>query len=496
MAGERLPRPDRAPPFSEEHERAALGSVLLVGSKWDVLKVDWNLKADAFYIPAHRVTWEAMESLAAAGRPVDVIAVVDQMKRDGTLEKAGGPMFLDGLMELTPTAEHVEFHAEQVAGYWSAAAKGVELLCEVMEERKSTVSNVEYMDRALARWDQQAEYRKNKQTPPLLGLSTGLPRIDELLNGLKKGVIVLAARQSTGKTALEGQISTHVVNMGHPVLRITQDSDIQELWDRDICRTAGVSLAKMERGWMFGNQRQQVVDSKELMKDWPMRCEDEVWKIRDVCSLIRADVAKRRKVNPLTGLPEPYLVTIDYLQLLRTGIPSVDNDRNSRMEECMTHLKRLYKELGIPIMVLSQIARDKDRLTGRGGCNWLDNRPIMEDIKDCSSIEQGAHVIGLMSKVEDLADEEGRTGKVTLVALDWAKHKNGQTGPIFTRFDRPYFRWEEFTQLQQSAVVKFLHDEKLVKVMKMKPEKLKEPVFENVGDAVARCNEMPMKGGG
>ncbi len=237
----------------------------------------------------------------------------------------------------------------------------------------------------------------------------------------------------------------------------------------------------MERGYMYGNQRQQVVDASTMMADWPMRCEDDVWKIRDVCSLIRADVAKRGTK----------LVTIDYLQLLRTGIQSVDNDRNSRMEECMTHLKRLYKELGIPIMVLSQIARDKDRLTGRGGCNWLDNRPIMEDIKDCSSIEQGAHVIILMSKVDDIPDENQRTGKVTCVALDIAKHKNGQTGPIFCRFDRPYFSWDELSRLQQSAVVKFLHDEKAVKVMKVKPEKLKDPKFESVGDAIERAGEMP-----
>jgi len=500
-------------PFSEEHERAALGSVLLEPATWGTLKTEIGLCAEAFYIPAHRVTWEAMECLAADGRPLDAVSVADQMKRAGTLEKAGGPLFLDGLMDATPTAMHVEHHGEQVFGYWNrrrvieaarkveqlaldgaaqdgrgAAAKGVEMLCEVLEQRVTTVMNKEYMARALARWDVQAEYRKKNQTPPLLGLSTGLPRLDELLNGLKKGVIVLAARQSTGKTALEGQISTWVANQGHPVLRITQDSDIQELWDRDICRTAEVSLAKMERGYMFGNQRQQVVDASGLMESWPMRCEDDVWKIRDVCSLIRADVAKRGTK----------LVTIDYLQLLRTGIPGVDNDRNSRMEECMTHLKRLYKELGIPIMVLSQIARDKDKLNGRGGCNWLDNRPIMEDIKDCSSIEQGAHVIILMSKVDDVPDEEGRTGKVTCVALDVAKHKNGMTGPLFCRFDRPYFKWEELSQLQQKAVVKFLHDEKAVKIMKVKQEKLKDPTFENVGDAIARASAMPNEkhGGG
>lgn len=500
---------DRIPPHSEEHERAALGCVLLDGATWATLKNDAGLCADAFYIPAHRLLWETMEAMAAEGRPLDVVSVTDQLRRSMTLEKVGGPMLLDAIMEATPTAAHVEFHGEQVAGYFSrrkvidaarriealahdgqavdgkaAAARGVDLLCEVLEVRKQATTNVEYMDAAIKRWDAQAEFRNKGQTPPLLGLSTGLPRIDELLNGLKPGVIILAARQSTGKTALEGQISSFLCNQGNPVLRITQDSGIQELWDRDLCRYAGVSMAKMERGYMFGKQRQEVVDSRLVMKDWPMRCEDEVWKIKDVCSLIRADVAKRGTK----------LVTIDYLQLLRTGIQSIDNDRNSRMEECMMHLKRLYRALNIPILVLSQIARDKDRLTGRGGVNWLDNRPIMEDIKDCGSIEQGAHVIILMSKIDDIPDAEtGKTGKNTCVALDVAKHKNGMTGPIFTQFERPYFLWKELEKDQQAAVNKFLHDERAMKLMKVKREKLTEPVFESVGDAIAGANRLPLK---
>ena len=513
MAGE-----VRQAPHSAEHEGAALGSVLLDVAAFSVLKNDVGLKAEAFYIPAHRLVWEAMEALAAEGRPCDVVSVVDAMRRSGELEKCGGPLFLDGLMENTPTAAHAEFHGEQVLGYWSrrrvidaarkteqlamdgqavdgrgAAAKGVELLCEVMETRKAVVTNEAYMDNSIERWKVQAEYRKNKLPTPLLGLSTGLPRVDELLNGLKPSLMVLAARQSTGKTALEGQISSYIANQGTPVLRITQDSDIQELWDRDICRMAEVSLAKMERGWMFGADEQKVIDSRGLMREWPVRCEDDVWKIRDVCSLIRADVAKRRRIRD-DGTPEPYLVTIDYLQLMRTGIPSVDNDRNSRMEECMMHLKRLWRALKIPILVLSQIARDKEGLKGRGGgCNWLDNRPILEDIKDSSAIEQAANVAILMSKVEDVADEEGRTGKVTLVALDVAKHKGGPTGPIFARFDRPYFLWHELKKHEQAAVVKYMQDEKRLKVFKVKEDKLQQPVFGSVTEALARADEMEQK---
>jgi replicative DNA helicase len=185
-------------------------------------------------------------------------------------------------------------------------------------------------------------------------------------------------------------------------------------------------------------------------------------------------------------------VTIDYLQLLRTGNPRIDENANARMDECMARIKGTAFALGIPIMVLSQVARDKDRLTGKAGVNWLDSRLIMEDVKDCGSIEQMAHAMLLLSKVADLPDENGNIGKATCVALDVAKHKGGPTGPIFMRFDRPYFKFEEYSAQEQHAIMKFLHDERLTKgPMRMKPEKLKPPVFESVADAIERASELP-----
>jgi replicative DNA helicase len=501
-----------AQPWSMEHEQGCIGSVLRDAVAFSVLKNDVGLCGEAFYLPGHRIVWEVMERLAMEGRPIDMLTIADQMKRDDTLDKVGGVLFLDGIEERTPTATQCEFYGAQVKGYWSrrkaieagmkvmqvaldaheedglgAAAKGMEILAGVLDDRKRSTTNDEYMQRAFEKWEVQAGYRDRDETPPLLGLSTGLDRLDDLMNGLKKGVIVMPARQSTGKTALEGQICTSLAHEGVPVLRITRDSDIQELWDRDICRQAGVSMAKMDRGWMYGKQRQQVKDSIELMKAWPVRCVDDVWMVKDVCSLIRADHAKRGTK----------LVTIDYLQLLRTGNPRIDENANGRMDECMARIKGTAFALGIPIMVLSQVARDKDRLTGKTGVNWLDNRLIMEDVKDCGSVEQMAHAMLLLSKVDDIPDEEtGHIGKVTCVAVDLAKHKGGPTGPIFMRFDRPYFRFEEYSALEQEAIMKFLRDERRVKgPLRVKKEKLDEPVFESVADAVRRCNEMPVKRG-
>jgi replicative DNA helicase len=507
MAGDR--RLDKAPPYSEEAEQGVLGSVIIEPGVFGLLRADMGLKEDSFYIPAHRIVWAAMEKLAELGRPIDTITLVEQLKREQTLEKCGGPMFLDGLVERTPTAAHAEFYGEQVRQCWSrrkviesarkmealandpgcedartAAAKGVEMLCEVLEERRRSTTNAEYMSEAMKDWERLAGYRQRKEAVPLLGYPTGLDRLDDVIDGMQKNLIVLGARQSTGKTTLEGQVVGFMCDkIGMPVLRITRDSKIADLWKRDICREAGVSLAKMNKGFLYEKGKQVVTDTIKMLEDWPVRIVDDAWRIRDVCALIRADVAKRGTK----------LVTIDFLQMFRVGDPRIDGDRNGRMEEVLTQLKGLVLELKIPIMCLSQFARDKDRLTGKSGINWIETRPILEDLKDSGSIEQLADVGILLSKVDDIPDEEGHTGKVTVVACDVAKNKNGPTGPVFLRFDRPYFKMSEFGELEQRAVVKFLYDEITVKRMKgMTWDKIKDqPVFQSVAEAIERAREMP-----
>lgn len=500
---------DKAAPCSEEAEQGVLGSVMLDPGVFGLLRAELGIQEDSFFMPAHRIVWAAMERLAEVGRPIDMITLIDELKKDGGLVKCGGSLFLDGLLERTPTAAHAEFYGEQVRQSWSrrkvidaarkmeqlandagcddartAAAKGVEMLCVVLEERRRTTTNAEYMAEALKDWERLAGFRQRKEAVPLLGYPTGMDRLDDVIDGLQKNLIVLGARQSTGKTTLEGQVVGFLCDkVGLPVLRITRDSKISDLWKRDICREAEVSLAKMNKGFLYDSGKQKVHDTIKMMEEWPVRVVDDVWKIRDVCALIRADVAKRGTK----------LVTLDFLQMFRVGDSRIDADRNGRMEEVLSQLKGLVLELKIPIVCLSQFARDKDRLTGKSGVNWIETRPILEDLKDSGSIEQLADVGILLSKIDDVPDEEGHTGKVTVVACDVAKNKNGPTGPVFLRFDRPYFRMREYSELEQRAIVKFLYDEITVKRMKgMTWDKIKDqPVFQSVGEAINRAREMP-----
>lgn len=492
-------REEKEPRNSEEAEYGVLGSVLIDQGCIGFLISELGMCEEAFYIPRHQIIWATMVKLMSSGRPIDAITLTDQLKMDRKLEAVGGPLAISGMIEATPTETHVEHYAKIVMDCWSlrkaldaghkitamaldessedgrdAAAKGVELLCTVLDHKKRSTSNNQHIENAISAWTDLKWYRDRNEVPPLLGMPSGFDRIDDLIDGIQPSLIVIGARQSTGKTTLEGQIVGNLLEQDIPILRLTRDSAVADLWKRDICRMAGVSLAKMNKGYLFAEKLQQIRDAQALMKTWPVRIIDDIWKIKDVCATIRADVAKR----------DTKLITLDFLQMYRTGDHRIDNDRNARMEEVVTALKMLVLELRIPIIALSQFARDKDRLTGKGGVNWIETKPIMEDLKDSGSIEQLAEVIMLLGKVADLEEENGEKGKRTIIAGEIAKNKNGPLGPVFIQFDRPYFKMTELDRWQQGAIHKFLQDE--VTKRNYKNYTPKAPAFESVDDALRR----------
>jgi replicative DNA helicase len=485
-------------PHSTEAESGVLGSILIHSPCYAALKAETDMCADCFHIPAHRLIWEAMEGIAAAGRPIDLFTVVESLRASGNLDRAGGPVFIDGLMESTPTHAHVESYADTVIQKWrlrsvinagveitrqgadpeadgrEVASKGIGRLVEVLKVREPDTSIAEDADAALAEWEAAAALKRAGHPPKMPGLATGLARIDHVMNGMQPGLIVMGARQSTGKTTLEAQIAGHVCrHAGGPVLRITRDSLRRRLIDRDLCREAQCDLSGLTHGNMTALDLERLRKARNTVAGWPVKIEPNIWKIQDVCALIRADVQKRGTK----------LVTIDYIQVFSAGSRAADNDRNGKLETIMGALKGLVFDVHVPILILSQFARDKEATKGRVG-NWLSSRPIMEDLKDSGAIEQLADQAMLLSKVEDILDEDGQEGNRTIVACDIAKNKQGATKAIFLDFHRPFFTMTELSVMQQKAVVKALQDEG------KKPDKCQPPHFSCIQDAMDRAHLM------
>jgi replicative DNA helicase len=133
----------RIPPYSEEAERGVLGSALIDSEKVFELCSDNRISADSFYVPAHRHLFEQLLEMTQTGKPVDLLTVGEYLKQNNRLDSVGGYVFLEGLIDSTPTSAHAE--------YYIGFVRQKHLLRSIIEEATETI------DRCYTETDENAE---------------------------------------------------------------------------------------------------------------------------------------------------------------------------------------------------------------------------------------------------------------------------------------------------------------------------------------------------
>jgi replicative DNA helicase len=436
----RIPRLDRSPPHSEEAERGVLGSVLLDSARVLDLCIEAQLGPDSFYIPAHRLVMEAMLDMSRDGRPVDSLTITERMRAAGTLDKSGGPLFLDGLIEATPTSAHAEYYIDIVRQKHLLRAiidkaRRAESACygDTLEA-SAVLSAVEqsFFDigadlqrGTVTRWGdavvavmQQVEHFLTAKDG-VNGLATGFRNLDKVLGGMRNSnMIILAARPSMGKTSLAMNIAQNVAlgrGMGdrrpRAVAVFSLEMSKEELVLRMLCTEAQVSMSQVTSGMIARNGEEHTrLDeaSKRLFKA-PIYIDDsaglDINEIR----------ARARRLKKKFGVD---LVVIDYLQLLH----SQEYAKQGRQVEISTvsgGIKSMAKELKVPVLCLSQLSRATETRDKLG-------KPKLSDLRDSGSIEQDADVVLLLRRPCKYPDDD-ESGDPLLAIVDVAKSRNGPT---------------------------------------------------------------------
>jgi replicative DNA helicase len=442
---------ERLPPFDEAAELGLVGSLLKDPMRVMPLVRAIGLPAEAFYIPAVRCVFEAVQALADADRRmvgIDILTVGSWLKDHGKLEVVGGACRLDYIMDATPTSAHAEYYLDIVRRKYVARrvieqareteqeafrtdqedalpAKAAEAFAAIQIQGEVEVSNAEVMAGIVVRFE-DAKAGKKKA----IGLATPWEKVTEMLCGLEPGIIILAGRPSEGKTTVEDQICVELAAQGIAVGRMTLDSTREELLERALCRKAGVSLPKLKFGFAGESQMQQIREARDVLGRYPMYIEDQTRELRQICSKARAWKAKY----------DIGLLTLDFVQLVEAGDMGRSQwDKNACVSYVSKTLKALALELNIPLLLLSQLSRGMEK----------DGRPPeLSDLRDSGSLEQDAHKVLFVyrdrkwcKKAEE--EEPGATKKKRAAYLDVMKHKNGETGRIPMWMRPHYFLFEE-----------------------------------------------------
>lgn len=439
LAGEaRESRPDsrqgdRTPPHDLLAEQSAIGGMLL--SKDAVADVIETVRGVDFYIPKHEVVFEAILTLYSHGEPTDVIAVTDELTKTGALSRAGGVDYLHTLTGLVPTAANAGFYASIVAekavlrrlveagtrivqmGY-ASEGEVVDLVNNAQAEIYGVTGGVESEDyvplvdaiESAAEEIELASGRGGQMT----GVPTGFRDLDQLTNGLHGGQLVLiAARPALGKSTLALDFA-RAAAIGHdlPVIFFSLEMGRSEIAMRLLSAESDIFLQNMRKGTIRSEDWTKLASVRGRIADAPLYIDDSP-------NMTLVEIrAKCRRLKQRMGLK---LVVIDYLQLMTSG-KRVES-RQQEVSEFSRALKLLAKELGVPVIALSQLNRGPEQRT--------DKKPALSDLRESGSLEQDADMVILLHRESAYEKESSRPGEADLII---AKHRNGPTGTVTVAF--------------------------------------------------------------
>ena len=433
----------RLPPHSQDAERAVIGGLLVNPNSWDDVSV--LVSASDFYLTGYRKIFEGISALSDGGGAVDVITLSDCLNASSDLESVGGLGELANIQSDTPSASNVRSYAKIVRE--KAMERGLLVVADEIAkvvygegdaetkidnaqalvlglESDGQSAGIQDVNDVLKRTIDMIEDRYNNKGKPQ-GIMTGLDSLDDRLRGLRPSdLILLAGRPSMGKTTLAMNIAEHnAVNMGKSVLFFSLEMSSEQLMERCISSLGNVPFSRIRNGDL-------------VEQDWPgvssavKRLKDSGLYIDDTGGLhinqIRARARKHKRAHGLD------LIIIDYIQLIRADGQS----REREVGNISVSLKSLAKELGIPVIALSQLSRNVENRTG-------DKRPINSDLRDSGSLEQDADII-LFAYRDEVYDEDSPSKGIAEIIC--RKFRNGELGTTYLQSRLDYCRFENLTR--------------------------------------------------
>jgi len=438
----------RETPKSTEAEQAVLGAMLL--SRDAVSTAIQHLKNERlFHDDRNRRTWRAILAIYERNEPVDLVTLVEELKKRDELGKVGGVSYLtslDGFVSTPANIEHycnivvqkgilrelIEITSEITAQCYRQQDDPSDLL-DKAEQRIFSIAD----DRlrtgfhpmrqlVLQGYSTIEEYRTRKVH--VTGVPSGFPDLDELTAGFQKSdFVVIAGRPSMGKTSFAMNIAEYVAAHQKPadrqaVAMFSLEMSKESLVQRLMCSLARVDIHKIRRGYASNEEYKKLQNAAAQLHEAPIYIDDTA-----AMGILEMRAKSRRLVSevPLG------LIIIDYLQLIR-GPESAEN-RQQEISAISRSLKALAKELQVPVIALSQLSRAVET---RGGTK----RPMLSDLRESGAIEQDADVVLFVFRPDVYeTDPANRKGTAEIII---AKQRNGPTGSVdlaflseCTRFD-------------------------------------------------------------
>lgn len=427
----------KLPPQNLEAEQSVLGALLI--DKNAIVNVADIIIPSDFYKPAHEKIFEAVLELFQKHQPIDLLTLTSLLKEKNLLQEIGGTSYLSELVNAVPAASHIVHYAKIVKekkilrDLIRASAEISESAYEHVEETDQLLDEIEQKILSISQHSISKKFthlreelkdayerieRLHQGENKLRGLTCGFHDLDKLTSGLQKSdLIVVGARPSLGKTAFVLDIAKNAAIHGKvPVGIFSLEMSRDQVIDRLIAAESHVPLWKIRTGNITDDiEFEMIQQALDRLSQTPIYIEDTP----SLNILQMRSMARRLQIEHGLGL-----LIVDYLQLI---MPRTNSDSMvQQITEISRGLKGLARELGVPIVAVSQLSRAVDQREVKV--------PRLSDLRESGAIEQDADIVLFIYRKDrdkiDLPPEEQNTAEIII-----AKHRNGALGTVKLKFD-------------------------------------------------------------
>lgn len=447
-------------PQAVDIEKMVLGALMVDKDAFSI--VSEILHPETFYEPRSQKIYKAIQTLSLNEDPVDIMTVVEELKREGTLDDIGGAGYILELSERVASSAHIEYHAKILAQKY--LARQLISFASVIETKAfdETVDVDELMQEAegslfeLSQKNMRQDYTQIdpvvKQAVEILqkaaankggltGIPTGYAKLDDYTSGWQRSdLVIIAGRPAMGKTSFALSLAKNIaVDYDTPIAFFSLEMNNVQLVNRLISNVCEIEGKKILNGQLDDEEWKRLDKNVRKLQAAPIYIDDtpgmSIFELR----------TKARRLVREKGVQ---VIMIDYLQLMNASGARF----GSRQEEVSTisrSLKGLAKELDIPVLALSQLNRTVE---GREGIDG--KRPQLSDLRESGAIEQDADMVLFVHRPEYyriFTDEKGNDlhGKAQIII---AKHRKGGTGDVLLNFRGEFTRFENPTDSDKSPI--------------------------------------------
>ncbi len=441
---------EKVPPNNIEAEIAVLGSMLM--GEDAISKAIECLDENCFYKGPHKKIFSAIINLYNTSTTVDLITLIEELKKTGGLNEVGGPSYITSLANSVPTSANVLYYAKIVKEK-AVLRHLISTATQIVQESFEPDSDVdELVDRAerlifevaSRKVDSNIVHIKDlikaniekidllfQKKEKITGIPTGFFDFDAITTGLQDSdLIVIAGRPSMGKSALAACIAEHVgVTAKIPLVFFSLEMSKAQLVHRMLCSHAKVNAQRVRSGFLSQSDWPHLTNAAGKLSEAPIFIDDT-----PALSLLELR-AKARRFKSQHGIR---LIIVDYLQLMRG--PQRSENRQQEISEISRSLKALARELNLPLIAISQLSRAVEQRS--------DRRPQLSDLRESGAIEQDADLVALLLREEYYNETEENRG---LAEVNIAKQRNGPVGTVRLAFISEFARFENLSKERAAA---------------------------------------------